>query len=206
MTHIDLKTAFLQGEYFDNQRGVICQIPKEAGYPPYMAARLKRAAYGLNDAPRLWWNRLDKTLQGYGLKTARADRCCYVLYEPKPATSTWEANNRSHSRSYGSEATCADATGYDYAQEGHVDTSYPYDAWALTPYSTNNYDWWNHYYVQEATSHSYYPTYDKQTFQAAAKQKTEDHLLGKTSIDKAIEMLMDPVTNPRQRTKRSQAL
>ena len=45
-----------------------------------MAARLKRAAYGLNDAPRLWWNRLDKALRSYGLVPTRADRCCYVLY------------------------------------------------------------------------------------------------------------------------------
>ena len=78
--HIDLKTAFLQGDMFDKHRDVICQLPKEAGYPPHMAARLKRAAYGLNDAPRLWWNRLDKALCSYGLVPTRADRCCYVLY------------------------------------------------------------------------------------------------------------------------------
>ena len=90
--HIDLKTAFLQGEYFGDVRDVVCQIPKEAGYPPYMAAKLKRAAYGLNDAPRLWWDRLDKALRGYGLVPTRADRCCYVLYDKPPASSTWEAN------------------------------------------------------------------------------------------------------------------
>ena len=61
-----------------------------------MAARLKRAAYGLNDAPRLWWNRLDKVLQSYGLVTARADRCCYVSYTTaQPAPTTWEANSTS---------------------------------------------------------------------------------------------------------------
>lgn len=99
LTHIDLKTAFLQGEYFDDNRSIVCQIPKEAGYPPYMAARLKRAAYGLNDAPRLWWNRLDKVLQVYGLDTARADRCCYVRYKPKTlASTTWEATTSDHPR------------------------------------------------------------------------------------------------------------
>ena len=85
--HIDLKTAFLQGESFDQHRDVVCQIPPEAGYPPYMAARLKRAAYGLNDAPRLWWNKLDKALRSYSLKPTRADRCCYVLYSDKKKTS-----------------------------------------------------------------------------------------------------------------------
>jgi len=80
LTHIDLKTAFLQGDAFDDNRNVVCQLPPESGLPPYMAARLKRAAYGLNDAPRLWWNRLDKALRGYGLVPARADRCCYILH------------------------------------------------------------------------------------------------------------------------------
>ena len=80
LTHIDLKTAFLQGNAFDEKRNVVCQLPPEAGHPPYMAARLKRAAYGLNDAPRLWWNRLDTKLRSYGLVPTRADRCCYVLY------------------------------------------------------------------------------------------------------------------------------
>ena len=59
LTHIDLKTAFLQGDTFDEHRDVVCQLPPEAGVAPYWGARLKRAAYGLNDAPRLWWNRLD---------------------------------------------------------------------------------------------------------------------------------------------------
>ena len=36
VVHIDLKTAFLQGEAFDGTRMVVCQIPPEAGYPPYM--------------------------------------------------------------------------------------------------------------------------------------------------------------------------
>ena len=79
--HIDLKTAFLQGDTFDEHRDIVCQLPPEAGLPPHMGARLKRAAYGLNDAPRLWWNRLDKSLRSYGLVPSRADRCCYIVYQ-----------------------------------------------------------------------------------------------------------------------------
>ena len=85
LTHIDLKTAFLQGDTFGADRSVVCQLPPEAGYKPWQAARLKRAAYGLNDAPRLWWNKLDKALRSYGLVPTRADRCCYVLYSKKSA-------------------------------------------------------------------------------------------------------------------------
>ena len=58
----------------------MCQLPPEAGLPDYIGARLKKFAYGLNDAPRLWWNKLDRKLRGYGLVPTRADRCCYVLY------------------------------------------------------------------------------------------------------------------------------
>ena len=44
---------------------------------------MKKSAYGLNDAPRLWWNKLDRALRTMGLVPTRADRCCYVLYSKK---------------------------------------------------------------------------------------------------------------------------
>ena len=37
----------------------VCQVPPAAGHPPDIAARLKKPAYGMNDAPRRWWNNLD---------------------------------------------------------------------------------------------------------------------------------------------------
>jgi hypothetical protein len=88
--HIDLKTAFLQGEEYDAARDVICQLPPEAGLPSYIGARLKKPAYGMNDAPRRWWNRIDGSLIKYGMVPTRADRCVYVLYDDK-TTSTGEA-------------------------------------------------------------------------------------------------------------------
>ena len=51
----------LQGQSYDVNREVVCQLPPEAGHPPYIAARLKKLAYGMNDAPRRWSNIL---LQG----------------------------------------------------------------------------------------------------------------------------------------------
>ena len=54
--HIDLKTAFLQGQSYDVNFGVVCQLPPEAGRPPYIAAGLKKPAHGVNDATRHWWN------------------------------------------------------------------------------------------------------------------------------------------------------
>ena len=88
LTHIDLKTAFLQGQVFDGDRDVVCQLPPEAGYDSWIGARLVRPAYGLNDAPRRWWNVLDGKLHEFGLVPTRADRCTYVLYSNKKPTTT----------------------------------------------------------------------------------------------------------------------
>ena len=57
--HIDLKTAFLQGESYDDARDVVCQLPPESGLPPYTGTRLNKPAPGINDAPRRWWNKVD---------------------------------------------------------------------------------------------------------------------------------------------------
>ena len=78
--HIDLKTDCRQGQSCDANRDVVCQLPPEAGHPLYIAERLKKPAYGMNDARRRWWNILDKALRTYGMTPTRTDRCCYVLY------------------------------------------------------------------------------------------------------------------------------
>ena len=96
--HMDLKTAFLQGEEYDESRNVLCEIPKEAGHPWYMVAYMKKPAYGLNDAPRRWWNVVDKSLRSYGCVPTRADRCTYVLYDdtsrPKKSTQQDDPKHR----------------------------------------------------------------------------------------------------------------
>ena len=73
--HADLKTAFLQGEQYGILRDVVCQLPPEAGVGPHIAAWLKKPAYGMNDAPRKWWNKVDSSIRAYGLQPVRADRC-----------------------------------------------------------------------------------------------------------------------------------
>ena len=81
--HIDLKTAFLQGESYDSSRNIICELPKELGQPWYMVAKMKKPAYGLNDAPRRWFNVVDSHLRSAGCVPTRGDRCTYVLYSQK---------------------------------------------------------------------------------------------------------------------------
>ena len=73
------RLLFFKGKT-DAVRDVVCQLPPEVGLPPHMGARLKKPAYGMNDAPRRWWNRIDSSLQQYGMIPTRADRCTYVLY------------------------------------------------------------------------------------------------------------------------------
>ena len=71
--------AFLQEETYAPDRDVVCQLPPEAGKLWYLA-RLKKPAYGLSDAPRKWWNRLDAAVKSMGLLPVRADRCTYITY------------------------------------------------------------------------------------------------------------------------------
>ena len=83
--HLDLKTVFLQRQSYDVNRDVVCQLPPEAGHPPKIAARLKKL-----DAPRRWWNILDKALRSYGMLPTRADRFCHVLYSSQSRKQAWE--------------------------------------------------------------------------------------------------------------------
>jgi len=73
----------LQGEAYDDKRDVVCQAPPEAGRGRNWGARLRKPAYGMNDAPRRWFNRLDAVFQKLGLIPTRADRCCYAYYTPR---------------------------------------------------------------------------------------------------------------------------
>ena len=65
-------------------------LPPEASHPPHIAARLKKLAYDMNDAPRCWWNILDEALRRYDMVSTRADRCCYVLYSLQSRKQAWE--------------------------------------------------------------------------------------------------------------------
>ena len=103
--HIDLETAFLQGQSLDVNRDVVRQLPPEAGHPPYIAARLQKPAYGMNDASRRWWNTLDKALCSYGMVPTRADRLCYVLYSTQSRERAWNPGDKRSSHSPTVQAT-----------------------------------------------------------------------------------------------------
>ena len=52
-----------KGEHYNTEsRSVIIELPSDIGLPPWMVGVCLRPVYGLNDAPRRWWNRLGKFL------------------------------------------------------------------------------------------------------------------------------------------------
>ena len=118
--HLDLKTAFLQGEAYDSSRDIICQIPPEMGYPPYIVALMKKPAYGLNDAPRRWWSIIDAAVRKYGREPTKADRCTCVYYGQCPPTSV-PSMTRVKMKSQGLD------TGYEGAVEYFADPRYNND-------------------------------------------------------------------------------
>lgn len=47
--------------------------------------KMNKSAYGLSDAPRLWWCEADRRLRSIGLVRHRLDKCCYMYYNSSGA-------------------------------------------------------------------------------------------------------------------------
>ena len=56
---------------------------------------MKKPAYGLNDAPRRWWNIIDKAIRDAGGVPTRADRCCYLVHSKENRVSGQEKDRES---------------------------------------------------------------------------------------------------------------
>ena len=80
LTHMDIKTAFLQGDRYDDTRNSVCALPRKAGHPPHMATRMKTPENCPNDDPRRGFNVVDASLRGFGCVPTRGARCTDVLY------------------------------------------------------------------------------------------------------------------------------
>lgn len=78
----DVRAAFLSGANFD--REIIVKLPKDCGpllgcsEETYM--KMNKSAYGLCDAPLLWWQEADRRLRPLRLRRHKLDKCCYMLY------------------------------------------------------------------------------------------------------------------------------
>ena len=96
----DVKAAFLQGDVSEEPAGVkeekaqgehdesakhlVCEpVPELAqalGLEHWQIVRLVKSAYGLVDAPRMWWRRLTTDLQGLGWKPCACEPCLLRLF------------------------------------------------------------------------------------------------------------------------------
>ena len=75
--HIDIKTAFLNGEL--EETIYMKQPPGFEEGPPEMACRLIKALYGLKQAPRAWYSKLYQELELYGFKASEADPSLFSM-------------------------------------------------------------------------------------------------------------------------------
>ena len=78
----DIKAAFLQGQPQDNRiigLEPCVELAKEMALKPNEICRLVKSAYGLIDAPYLWYKALSEALLKLGFETAPFDPCLFVL-------------------------------------------------------------------------------------------------------------------------------
>ena len=78
LEHLDVKTAFLQG---DLEETIYMKQPRyfEKAGEEHKVCQLKKSLYGLKQSPRCWNKKLHQTLQSCGLQRTNADHCMYVL-------------------------------------------------------------------------------------------------------------------------------
>jgi hypothetical protein len=74
---MDVKSVFLNGEleeevYIEQPEGF--QLSENVDY----VCKLKKALYGIKQAPRSWYSRLDKYLQQAGFRKGSADNNLYI--------------------------------------------------------------------------------------------------------------------------------
>ena len=85
MRSFDIKAAFLQGQPQADRVIAIDPVPelrKAMNLKPQEICRLNKGAYGLIDAPYLWYCALVNELLRLGFEACPFDPCCFVLRTP----------------------------------------------------------------------------------------------------------------------------
>ena len=77
----DIKTAFLSGD--EDVRNIFIPSPDDVrqmlNVDHETVLRLRKAVYGLVNAPKKWWDRLKKSLIQHGFTSCALDPCAFVL-------------------------------------------------------------------------------------------------------------------------------
>ena len=80
----DVEGAFLQGENLYREQGeLFVELPPGGapGIEKGSLLRIKKAVYGLIDAPREWYTALQQTMDDSGFKRSQLDTCLYYAWE-----------------------------------------------------------------------------------------------------------------------------
>ena len=79
----DVTGAFLQSRDYPNE--LLCipcpEILEAMGLPPESMTRVRRACYGLVDAPLEWYRSISTYFDQLGLRRCWSDPCCWTLQE-----------------------------------------------------------------------------------------------------------------------------
>eukprot|EP00435_Cladocopium_sp_Y103_P028662 s3013_g7.t1 len=81
----DIKAAFLQGQPQAGRIIAVDPVPelrRALGLKPQEICKLNKSAYGLIDAPYLWYCALVSELLALGFETSPFDPCCFILRSP----------------------------------------------------------------------------------------------------------------------------
>lgn len=78
---VDVSTAFLQGMPIDRPAPVLVGPPLYARVPAGLIWQLNKCAYGLTDAPRMWYRRVVALLDSVGAQRAAGDHGVFALHE-----------------------------------------------------------------------------------------------------------------------------
>ena len=84
LTSFDIKAAFLQGKTQEGRKIGLEPVPELARAMKLKEneiCRLEKSAYGLIDAPFLWFQELDRTLRKLSFVPSPFDPCVYLLYK-----------------------------------------------------------------------------------------------------------------------------
>ena len=85
----DIKAAFLQGQPQSSRVMGLDPVPEmrqAMSMKPNEIGRLNKGAYGLIDAPFLWYCALVKELTSLGFETSPFDPCLFILREPQSSS------------------------------------------------------------------------------------------------------------------------
>ena len=73
----DAKTAFLQGSVGDQELlcEPIAELSQALGLEHHQCVRLRKSVYGLIDAPRAWWERVETDMKRLNWRTLTTEPC-----------------------------------------------------------------------------------------------------------------------------------